>query len=106
MTFEEWVAHVFDHEVKEKEWYWSTDSDEWCGSSELTVKYLTQLFENPLKYLNCFSDEQIEQGIYYIISSGSEMIYSVKDEEVSFLESSRCVRSFYNLFKDLYDSKC
>ncbi len=44
MTFDEWVASVFDHPVTEPAWYWDSDASFWDGPGATVVEYMTRLF--------------------------------------------------------------
>ena len=48
LTFEQWLALVFDHPVDELKnaWYWDLDRDQWDEDAPETVAFLTQAFEN------------------------------------------------------------
>ena len=40
LPFEKWVAHVFDHEVRDPhdpQWYFDADAPVWVGSAELEI---------------------------------------------------------------------
>jgi hypothetical protein len=74
-TFDEWLKWVFDHQVAvelKDEWWRHVPSD-WEGGRwldrppERALAFVTRLFENPLAYLSCYSDEQIDQGINFIV---------------------------------------
>ena len=107
LSFEDWVKQVFDHEVREPEWYWDKDAWEWKAPTELTVKYFTQLFEQPLPVLANYSDEQLNQGFWYLISPGaSSHLFAVTDETVPLELRLRCVKSMQKVFDQLFDGRC
>jgi len=105
IPFDEWVAHVFDHKVRVPQWYFDIDSDDWDGPSQITVTYITRLFENPERYLEKFSDEQLEQGFWYL-SGTSEYMFALLDQCVPMEERTGCIRSFYLLFEQLFARRC
>jgi hypothetical protein len=109
ISFDEWVAHVFDHEVpgQQATWYFDCDSDYWDGPPDVTIEYITRLFENPVPYLQQYSDEQLNQGFWYLVpNSGSDHMFALLDEQVPIEARKRCVRSFYSLFEQLIAKIC
>ena len=84
ITFDEWVAHVFDHDAHQGlQWYFDIDSDYWDGPPDVTITYITKLFENPSPYLQPYANEQLNQGFWYLVSnSGSDHMFALLDETV------------------------
>lgn len=93
-SFTEWVTYVFDHPVPDsgipkwasrsealidRPWYLESDSEWWNSSRqpEVTVAYLTNLFKNASRILTPFSDAQINQGFYFLVSNLSSASMSV-----------------------------
>lgn len=109
ISFEEWVAHVFDHEVRvqQAEWYFDSDCDYWDGPPEVTIAYITRLFEDPIPYLQQYSDEQLNQGFWYLVpNTGSNHMFALVNRSVSIEARKRCVRSFFSLFEQLFAKIC
>jgi hypothetical protein len=107
LPFEAWVAHVFDHDVAQPEWYFKSDADYWQGSASLTLAHLTRLFEDPESPLSSYSDAQLNQGFWYLVSSSaSEHSFALVDEEVPLDVRRRCLRSFVSLFQKLFAVRC
>ncbi len=74
VIFDEWLKWAFAHPVAaavRDEWWWQEPSD-WEGGRwldrppEQSLTFVTRLFESPLAYLSCYSDEQIDQGLNFI----------------------------------------
>ena len=67
LTFEEWVAFIFDRPVVQRPWYqWLQpfpDEDYWEASPTVTVEYLARLFEEAGRLLAPFSDAQVAAGL-------------------------------------------
>ena len=107
ISFEEWVAHLFDHEVREPEWHFDLDAPHWDGDPETAVRYITQLFEDPGAYLEHFNDAQLNQGLWFLISeSCSDYIHAVHDESVPLESRLRCVQGIYSIFEKLFAVRC
>lgn len=107
LSFEDWVKQVFDHEVREPEWYWDADAWEWDGPFELTVEYLSKLFGRPLPILASYSDEQLNQGLWYLISTScSNHMLALIDESVSLDVRIKCVKSIQRVFEQIFSGLC
>ncbi len=107
LTFDDWVAHIFDHEATGPEWYFDVDCDYWNGPAAVTVEYITRLFRDPLPHMAPYSDEQLRQGLWYLASNGaSDMMFALLDDTVPLQTRVDCIRSFYDLFSKLFAPKC
>lgn len=106
LTFEDWVTHIFDHEVRNPEWYFDLDAVYWDGLAVTTVRYLTRLFQAPLPILDRYSDPQLNQGFWYLTGSGHEIMHTLLDAKVPMAERIACVRSIESLFAALFAAKC
>ncbi len=110
-TFEAWVKWVFDRPVTKPEWWWDDYESEWwdwmekCPSQ--VVDFMTRLFEQPKQHLWEYSDEQLAQGLWFIASGAcSDHMRALKAQSVPLEARCRCVRSFYNLFAELFAARC
>jgi hypothetical protein len=106
-TFADWLRQVFDHPVKEPEWYWDIDADSSEPSPPECVSYLTRLFEEPESALAPYSDGQIGQGLWYLVSNtGSNHMFSLVDPDVSWPQLRQGIRSIAVLFDRLFAKRC
>ena len=105
LTFEQWLAYVFDHPVSEsgQEWYWDLDADWWDGLAADTVQFLTRAFENAAVLFQPYSDAQLNQGLWFLASNAcSNHMFALMDSGVPWAARQRCVRSIHNLFQDCF----
>src|SRR5262252_4013464 len=103
LPFEHWVAHVFDHEVRDPQWYFDLDAPIWAAPAQLTLNYVTRLFSDPASYLGQFDDRQLNQGFWYLVSnSGSDHMFALTDTSAPPETRIRCVESFTLLFERLF----
>lgn len=109
LTFEQWLTHVFDHPAATsgQEWYWDLDADLWNGPHEDTVQFLTQAFENSSVVFQPYSDAQLNQGLWFIVSNAcSNHMFALLDPDVPWPAQQRCLRSFHNLFEECFAKRC
>ena len=109
LSFDEWIRYVFDHPVTDPQWYWIDHHDFWDSTLNpgITVSYLTGLFENPVAPLTAYSDAQIEQGLYYLVSNSlSNHMFALRDERVPLADRLKGLASMYIVFEQLFVPRC
>jgi hypothetical protein len=109
LTFGEWIIFVFDHPVDESrlEWYWVPAADRWEGPAALTVEYLTLAFEKAGTVFQPYSDSQLNQGLWYIVSNAcSNHMFALTDTSVPWTERRKCIRSIYTLYEQCFAKRC
>src|ERR1700733_12019671 len=101
-----WIEHVFDHPVSDPPWCWaidamatSTGTEQWPETPETVVGHIAETFEHSGELLARFSDEQLNQGFWYLFWKGPpDFMGSLLDEEVPLACRRRALRSFAPLF--------
>lgn len=125
LTFDEWVAYVFDRPVPPDrppgaagesdddwpEWYYCFDADDheldwWEPDPPTLLTYLTRLFENPGFLLDRYSDAQVAQAFLYIAGFHSEYFRTVFESDSSEADLQRWVRSVSNVYRDIFAVRC
>jgi hypothetical protein len=109
LSFDEWIHHIFVHDDNPDMpwWFWGVDADYWQAPPSQVIAMLTKLFENPFPVLSDYRDEQVNRGLWYIVSNGgSDYMFALLDETVPLVERLRCISSFYTLFEKLYAVRC
>jgi hypothetical protein len=104
-----WIDHVFDHPVTELElaWDFSTDAPTWKGTGEQTVRFVAETFERSGEVLAGFTDAQLNQGFWYLLSiCRSEQMVALTSEEVPLPLRLRALRSFVPLFEQVMAPRC
>lgn len=107
-TLQDWIAFVFDHRVSEPAWHWSIDSPTWEGDPSESLMLLAETFERSGELLAHFSDGQLNQGFWYLVSSSSssEFMFQLLDEKVPWPIRLRALRSFFPLFEQIMAVRC
>jgi hypothetical protein len=104
ITFDQWVAHVFDHPVVEPQWWFSSTAPYW---NELAVparalEFVTQLFREPEFLLQRFTPAQIDQGLNYLVSpAGSSHMRVLLDESLPWESRRACFDAMIMLYGKL-----
>jgi hypothetical protein len=109
LSYEDWLEHVFSHEIRKYQaaWYFDLDAPWWDGPPAVTVAYLTRLFEDPDPALAYFADSQIAQGLHYLIDSGAGgYVVALSQSAVALQERLRCLESIGTLFAHLFAPRC
>lgn len=103
----DWIAHVFDHPVADPAWHWSPDAPVWKGSSEETVAFIAETFERSGELLARFTDEQLNQGFWYLVSAScSDFMFALVEPAVPMQKRLRALRSFVPLFEQVMAARC
>jgi hypothetical protein len=107
LSFEEWVRFVFDHAAEGPQWYFEPDAPYWVGAADVTVDYIKRLFEKPFPALTPYSDEQLNQGFWYLVSNGcSDMMFALGEESVPLERRIHCLNSFLSVFTHVFAVRC
>ncbi len=114
-TFDEWVKWAFDHPAATKvknEWWWhlpdASEGGIWLDRPRArALTFVSQLFENPFPSLSSYSDEQINQGINFIVFRAcSKHFEGLVDQRVDLSLRTRCIRSLENLSHEVFAPRC
>jgi len=109
LTYEAWLEHAFGHEVRFQRppWFFDSDADWWNPKPESAIDFLTRLFRSPAVLTAQFSDDQIAQGLTYLLDTGavgdSGWLYS---SEVPVLARKACIAATFNLFSEIFQPRC
>jgi hypothetical protein len=106
LSFEDWVAHVFDHPGSGREWHFDPAADYWDGPAATTVGYLARLFEAPRPLLDAYSDAELNRGFWYLLGSGGDEMHALLAAEVPLEARLACVRAIGTLFEGLFAARC
>jgi hypothetical protein len=106
-TYEEWIDWIFNHEITEPPWY-NQDNAPKLDISYLTLNlYLQKLFTEPISELKEFDDEQIGQGLYFIVDDITSIhMYAISSTTVDWDIRKITTSSIYELFNKLFALKC
>jgi hypothetical protein len=103
--FERFIDHIFNHEVADTSWYFEDDIDLWLGDPAQSVEYMTRLFSDPAERLSKFTDAQLDQGFWYLLSIGGIMS-ELNNEVIPLSSRIACIQSFVPLFSKLFKLRC
>lgn len=102
-----WIEHVFDHPATKPAWHWAPDAPQWEGIPEQIAAHVADTFEQSGHLLARFSDEQLNQGFWFLASNScSEFMYSLVDPALPFSLRLRALRSFVPLFEQVMAARC
>lgn len=115
MTYDEWIAAVFDHRVTDPAWYFKSDDE---ASAELwhlpehpeaAVQLITRTFQESGKLPDRFSDGQIAAGLNFIINTACsnlpQTIFDINNN-VNPLIRWKCIEAIYTVYKELFAKRC
>jgi hypothetical protein len=107
LTFEQWLAHVFDHPVREPAWYFDLDAGWWDGPALDRVRFLTRAFEGAKTHFQPYTDAQLNQGLWYLASNAcSSHMFAFSDETVDWAVRQRGLRAMRSLYAKCFAPRC
>jgi len=106
-TLDEWVRFVFDHPVTETAWHFATDAPDLRLPPERAAHLIAETFERGAELLRPFTDAQLNQGFWFLVSSGnSDYICCLTDASVPMPARTRALRAFVPLFRNVMAARC
>jgi hypothetical protein len=106
-TLDEWVRFVFDHSVTETAWHFDLEAPDLILPAAHTATLIAETFEHAGELLRPFTDAQLNQGFWFLVSSGnSGYMLCLTDASVAWPVRRRALRSFLPLFRDVMAARC
>ena len=107
-SLQAWITHVFDHPVTDPEWYWSSEAPATAHEApEEIPAHIAETFEHGSELLSRFSDEQLNQGFWYLFGNSSpDFMLTLLDEKIPLPVRLRALRSFVPLFEQVMATRC
>ena len=105
--YQEWLKHVFDHEVTDKlpQWYFAEDAPLFETSDNEMTELINQTFLNAGKDLDRYTDAQVDQGIWYLagtVTSGSDFMSALASSEVPLTKRVEAIGNIFYLYSDCF----
>ncbi|HUB86480.1 MAG TPA: hypothetical protein VMB22_01205 [Verrucomicrobiae bacterium] len=107
--YQEWLKHIFDHEVgvKKPQWYFGEDAPVFEASDDEMTELISQTFRNAGKDLIKYNDAQVDQGIWYFVSmSGANFLHSLESPEVLLKRRLEAIQNIFHLYSDCFAKRC
>lgn len=103
-----WIAHVFDHPVGGREWYFDLDAPEWTGNEDDVPELMAETFERADELLADFTDAELEQGFWYVVGEASPSGWTsvLVNQRTPVATRLRVLRSFVPLFEKVMAVRC
>jgi hypothetical protein len=106
-TLDEWIRFVFDHPVTETAWHFDIDAQDMVLSPEQAALLIAETFERGAELLQPFTDAQLNQGFWFLVSSGnSDYMCGLTNASVPWPARKRAVRAFVPLFREVMATRC
>lgn len=104
--YSEFIDHIFNHKVRRPEWFFDMGAEYFEGSDAEIIRYFTRMFKESGTVLQKFSDEQVDQGLWYVFGAGSNFSFQMRDGKVPDKDKLALIRSIYTLYSDLFSKRC
>lgn len=107
ITFEQWIKDRFDKPEGDKPWFYDYSKDPPDPPLEVSLKYLHKLFSGSREFLKGYSDRQVNDGLYYLFSSGtSNEGLALNNPALPLYERLKAVEAVYQLYADCFFTRC
>ena len=104
--YEEWLTFVFDHEPG-TDWEFEIATADFHITEEESVDLMTLTFARSGADLACYSDAQVNEGLYFIVDPGkSDWLFGFESAAVPLTKRTRGIQSIYNLYADCFGRRC
>ena len=102
-----WITYIFDHPVAEPKWYFCDDAPEWQSAPEEISRLIAETFEQGGESLARFSDEQLDQGFWFLAGNTPPgFTNTLVDAQIPLPSRLRALRSFVPLFEQVMAIRC
>ncbi|MHC4377088.1 MAG: hypothetical protein ACYS26_10860 [Planctomycetota bacterium] len=102
-----WIAYLFDHPEADRDWHFEDDAPFLDLGAEREAELIARMFETSGECLACFSDVQLDNGLWYLLQPHtSGHMECLVDEEVPLHKRERVLRSFVPFFEDVVARRC
>ena len=91
--------------VTDPRWYWKEDAYYWDGPDNVVISYLTRTFSECDKVLSVYSDEQVAQGLWFLIDNSScNYALAIKNGDLPLDTRIECINSMATVFERYFRS--
>jgi hypothetical protein len=103
----EWEKVIFDHSPDKEYWYYDIDYDEEILKFDDISKYIIELCEECEELINKYTDDQINNGLWYLFSeAGSKWFSEILNGKNDMESSIRCIEKLEYIYRKLFYYKC
>ncbi len=96
--YDQWMRFAFDHPVEKKPWYYTEEMDFVCDPN-VVITYYTRLFRDPRSITAAYDDAQLEQGIWFVVSS--QLAEWLWDAEILLELRLECIAAMPGMFREV-----
>lgn len=105
--YHEWLPYVFNHPVSDPAWYFDLDRPDFVVGPTDCVELLTLTFRRAGTDLTGFTDAQVNQGLWFIVSPAvSDYMFPFRSTEVPVDSRVRAIESIHSLYAECFAKRC
>lgn len=105
--YQEWLTFVFRRELTDPAWYFDFKEPDFEATAHEFTALITRTFRRSGTDLAQYSNDQVGQGLQYILSNScSNIIFALRDNQVPLDERMQAVRSIKTLYSDCFNTRC
>lgn len=103
LDFEPWIKFVYDHPVIKypgDSWYWSSGERFVATNPQRLLEHFTRLCLNFPEIASRYTLQQIDQGIWFLLSEPNRLGEHLADTAIPFAVRLACIRSMLNVYSE------
>lgn len=106
--FDAWLDAVFRHDEGDFAAFQGAieAAYPWDLSDAMALAHVTRTFEGAGSLLAPYDDAQVGDGLWFLVSSTAGTLNALLDGSIPWPERERCVRSFVNVFREVFAARC
>jgi hypothetical protein len=105
--YQEWLKHIFDHEVRKPAWYFDDDKPEFKAPPIEIVELISQTFLRAGRDLTEYTDVQVDQGIWYLAGwPAPDFRFVLKSPKVPLKKRLEAIENIFYLYPDCFAKRC
>ncbi len=105
--YQDWIRHLFDHPVVEPAWHWKVNAPEFLADEPEIAELIELTFRNSGTDLQHFSDAQLNQGLWYLVSPAcSNYCFTLRSDKVRLERRLSAIASISVLYRDCFKHRC
>lgn len=105
--YEAWLRHLFDHPATEPAWHTALDVPSFAADDAAIAALIELTFLHSGRDLARYSDAQLGQGFWYLLSiAGSGHIWSLNRPVVPLARRLSAIAALTTLYRDCFAARC
>jgi hypothetical protein len=105
--YDEWIAHVFEHQVTDPAWFFDLDAPDFEGEPEEIARLVERTCSCSGADIAGFTNAQVGLGLNYVFNPAcSNFAFAILDDRTEPATSLAAIDSIKILYRDCFEPRC